>query len=249
MRNLKSLAIAVTIVAAGPAQAQLSENFDGQNGGATALNYTSFTQFGVIGVPTPVAGAVDLIKSGDYGINCAGGSGSCVDLDGSKDIAGTLVSGLYSFNPGDLITLSFDLSGNQRGVGRLDGFFAGFFFINPYNLTSTNATGGVLSPGPFLNFASANYAGTFGNVTPNAPFSTYTLTARTAIGGQLRALIGQDTRQPGANDNVGPILDNVRLSIAGAVPEPATWAMMLVGFALIGTSMRRKRATGALAAS
>jgi hypothetical protein len=33
---------------------------------------------------------------------------------------------------------------------------------------------------------------------------------------------------------------------AGAVPEPATWAMMLVGFGGIGWSMRRRRTTCAV---
>jgi hypothetical protein len=29
----------------------------------------------------------------------------------------------------------------------------------------------------------------------------------------------------------------------GSVPEPATWAMMITGFGLIGAAMRRKRVT------
>ncbi len=33
----------------------------------------------------------------------------------------------------------------------------------------------------------------------------------------------------------------------GAVPEPATWAMMLIGFGAIGGSMRRRRRSGTLA--
>ena len=36
--------------------------------------------------------------------------------------------------------------------------------------------------------------------------------------------------------NVGPGIGN-----PGAVPEPATWAMMLAGFGLLGASMRRKQ--------
>jgi len=31
--------------------------------------------------------------------------------------------------------------------------------------------------------------------------------------------------------------------VSGAVPEPATWAMMLIGFGAIGVSMRRRRTT------
>ena len=43
----------------------------------------------------------------------------------------------------------------------------------------------------------------------------------------------------------GPGLDNVILTadaitVPGAVPEPATWAMMIGGFGLIGASMRRR---------
>jgi hypothetical protein len=46
-----------------------------------------------------------------------------------------------------------------------------------------------------------------------------------------------------------PVIDDftfdVRaISSIGAVPEPVTWAMMLSGFGLIGTSMRRRSATG-----
>jgi hypothetical protein len=40
-------------------------------------------------------------------------------------------------------------------------------------------------------------------------------------------------------------IDNVRLTAAAAVPEPGTWAMMLIGFGGVGYSMRRKRSTAA----
>lgn len=35
--------------------------------------------------------------------------------------------------------------------------------------------------------------------------------------------------------------------IGGAVPEPATWAMLILGFGLVGGALRRRTATGALA--
>jgi hypothetical protein len=34
----------------------------------------------------------------------------------------------------------------------------------------------------------------------------------------------------------------------GGVPEPATWAAMIVGFAGIGAAMRKKAASGSFAA-
>ena len=39
-------------------------------------------------------------------------------------------------------------------------------------------------------------------------------------------------------DAFGPAIDNV--SVLGAVPEPATWAMMIVGFGFIGAALRRR---------
>lgn len=45
--------------------------------------------------------------------------------------------------------------------------------------------------------------------------------------------------------NVG--LDNISVdSTTGSVPEPSTWAMMLLGFGAIGVSMRRRRRTHSL---
>jgi hypothetical protein len=49
----------------------------------------------------------------------------------------------------------------------------------------------------------------------------------------------------GEQNAFGPALDNV--AISAAVPEPATWAMLIAGFAGIGGSMRRRRSAGGLA--
>ena len=54
-------------------------DFDGLNGGASATNYTGLTDFVID------SGALDLVKSGDFGIQCAGGAGSCIDLEGSNE--------------------------------------------------------------------------------------------------------------------------------------------------------------------
>ena len=49
---------------------------------------------------------------------------------------------------------------------------------------------------------------------------------------------------PATSGNVfGPALDNV--SISAAVPEPATWAMMIAGFGFVGGSMRARRRNAA----
>lgn len=89
-----------------------SDNFDSEipdnlvySGSDT--NYTSFTNW------TVSNGTVDLVANGDWGLQCAGGIGKCVDLDGSTRNAGTFTSSLINLAAGNYV-LSFDISGNQR---------------------------------------------------------------------------------------------------------------------------------------
>ena len=51
----------------------------------------------------------------------------------------------------------------------------------------------------------------------------------------------------GTNDSLGGYVDNIKLSTA--VPEPATWAMMIFGLGGVGAVMRRRRQQPALAAA
>ena len=64
---------------------------------------------------------------------------------------------------------------------------------------------------------------TFFGATSNTAFSAVTLT--------------------GITPNAFPVVDNLRLgSVAvAAVPEPATWAMMIMGFGVVAGAMRRRR--------
>ena len=44
----------------------------------------------------------------------------------------------------------------------------------------------------------------------------------------------------GGGDRFGPLLDNVRIGVT-AVPEPGTWAQMILGFGLVGAVLRGAR--------
>ncbi len=59
----------------------------------------------------------------------------------------------------------------------------------------------------------------------------------------LRLQYGPD----GFNTGIDNISFSINPVINGAVPEPATWAMMLFGFGLVGSAMRRRTATGVVA--
>jgi len=100
--------------------------------GVSSLNYTGFSNWTVSG------GTVDVVaNSNGWGITCAGGSGKCVDLDGSNGNAGILTSSLLSLGAGTY-SLSFDISGNQRG-GAADSFTLalGGYLNESFNLSAT----------------------------------------------------------------------------------------------------------------
>ncbi len=61
-----------------------------------------------------------------------------------------------------------------------------------------------------------------------------------AIGSYIVAFINQSGKY-GATANSGAILETGGMTRGGGTPEPATWAMMIVGMGLIGTTLRRRR--------
>jgi hypothetical protein len=248
------LAAAMSAAIAAPASAAtvLYDNFAGENGGVTQTNYTGLANFdisaGTFGNTNP---AIDLIASGAYGINCMS-SGMCVDLDGSTGQGGQLTTkSMYSFNAGDRVTLTINVSGNQRGSGP-DGLSFGFntsggtLFndITEYNTFVTDGTApvGDLGPGAFLG--SGRPIGMRGGIASNEAFDTYSISFTAGNAGMLNAFVATDS-----NDNIGPILGDFKLEITpSAVPEPASWAMMIGGIGLAGGAMRRQRTTRVKAA-
>ena len=82
-----------------------SDNFNTENGGVGQLNYANFANWNV------TSGSVDLLGNGFF--DFIPGNGLYVDMDGSTNQAGTIVSKRV-FAPGDY-TLSFDLAGSERG--------------------------------------------------------------------------------------------------------------------------------------
>ncbi len=227
----KSLAAAVVLIVA-PLATQASaatvfyDDFDAEGGGATRLNYGGFANFDVSG------GKVDLIGAGN--LHKLVGSGSYVDLDGTRSGGGTLTTKQwFGFNTGDLVTLSFAVSGNQRRQSLesddalLAGFtFAGFTILKDYTL------GGAFGA---ENLGASNVARTSNSALTvwKAPYQIYTVSFLAGSAGALKAFIGTSS-----NDNVGPLLDNVRVTITSAVPEPSTWMMLILGFGLIGSRVR-----------
>jgi len=229
MRLISSVFVLGALSLAAPASAAVvfSDNFDGEADGFSSLNYDGFANFSVIG-------NVDVVKSGDFGITC---SGSCVDLDGSSGPGRITSLQAFAFSAGDIVRYTITLGGNQRNADS-DGFFLGFSFDDStslvdygYNFANLGGNDQIVYSG-ITRGISTSFA-----IAGNENFGSYSLFFKAGDAGTLNFFTGT-----GSADNVGPLLDKVTLSITNAaVPEPAAWAMMLAGFGLVGTAMRRRQ--------
>lgn len=167
-----------------------------------------------------VQGQVDLVgASNPFGISVPS---NVVDLDGTSG-PGQLTTSAISFNVGDYIEVSYDLAGSQRNGGNND-WVSGIDFLS----------GGT-------DFGDA------GVVAQNDPFATHTLSFTALANGSFNFFVGTNSA-----DLKGPLLDNVKISVSpanGAVPEPASWAMLIAGFGLVGgaTRYRKQRTVSILA--
>jgi hypothetical protein len=166
------------------------DNFNSENGGAGALNFTGFSK----GWTVP-KGAVDIIGNGYF--DFLPGNGLFIDLDGSKGQAGTLSKNL-TFESGVSYILSFDIAGNQRGG------YSDSVKLSVETLLPTQTI--EMTPSDRLTHFAFSFLGD-GN--------THALRFE-GIGG----------------DNIGLLLDDVKVESTVPVPEPAT--MLILGSGLIG---------------
>jgi hypothetical protein len=211
LKSLKSAAVAVALTAAlasAPAHAGIifQDNFDSDNA-ASALNFNSLLNW------TVDRGTIDYIRSGGFGINCVGGAGGCLDMDGSTGDAGRITSKQsFTLTPGVNYFIDVTLSGNQRG-GADDNVVIG--------MVDANGNEFDLSIGP---------------LSPNAPFATFGGTFVFQPGSWKMYVEGI------GGDNIGAILDNyvLRDDREVSVPEPATMLLFSLGLLVAGAARSRK---------
>jgi hypothetical protein len=201
-----------------------SDNFDAEPVPASpgwVANYSSFANFFV------GSGAVDLLgQTNPFGLT---GSGNFVDLDGSTGTGGYLETiRQFNYTAGQTLVLNVLVSGDQRGG--TDGLFAGFRFFTPRDIAGVTTTGFTSTQEP--NTPSPLLLGV-AQLASASPYQIYSVSFRAPVSGTISAVVGTDS-----NDDVGPLLDGVSLM---AVPEPATWALSIAGFGLLGASLRLRR--------
>lgn len=238
--QLATTALLLAMAAPGSATIVFSNNFDTENGGVGARNYHGFAG---LSVSYP---SVDLVFTGDgSGIACAGGAGGCVDLDGGE--AGQLISQTYGFTAGQAVTLSFAISGSQRTGSPLDETYFAFRFDQPtagtfaFRSSSGNSLTDIFAISDVDIAAGFADLGLLGGSEFNSGFFDVAFSFVPLRDGTFRFLFDEYTFGPDDGDDAGRILDDVTLDISAAVPEPATWAFMLLGFGLLGATLRQRR--------
>lgn len=230
-KSLAAAAVSALVLGSAVAHAAgVSDNFEGY-GDQTTLNFTGFTNL------TVSSGTVDLIGTPNgYGLSTPYGDGF-VDLDGSTNAGGTLRTAAFNFTAGEVVSLSFDISGNQRG-GSPDDFSYGFetaggnIVFNDVSEVNPGFFGGYIFIG---NLGSGPAAASGATLDSNAPWQHYDIQFTAGNSGSLTAFLGTTS-----HDNIGPLVDNFNFSIT-AVPEPSAWALMMVGVGMVGFAARRRR--------
>jgi hypothetical protein len=139
-------------------------------------------------------------------------------------------------------------TGSTTTIGYTDAGLANPSFTETLNFTNTLA--GLYSVTLDTSSAAVNFTSAWlSDGTTTAPLSFIGQLGPLEFWGLDTTLLGAGTYTltiNGNNNDTGSLGGTVTITDHG-VPEPATWAMMLFGFAGIGLAMRHKRRTLALA--
>jgi hypothetical protein len=232
-RHIALAAVLLGFATASPARAAtlFTETFNGET---PALSAT-LSQFAVMG-------SVDVVAPiNPYGITVtAPASGNVLDINGTG-AAGRITSiPSFSFNAGDVVTLAFDLGGSQRG-GAGDDFLISLLFgtgTSYVNLSGTGLYAGLSGSGSTSLLERSLF------VPGTTAFTLSSISFLAQNAGSLKFAFSSPSQ-----DNIGPLLDNISLSVASAAPNPlasavpelTTWAEMTFGMLFVGAFLRRRR--------
>ncbi len=118
-------------------------------------------------------------------------------------------------------------------------------FTETLTFNSTEATNLIFTLG--TSFAGVNFTNVFLTQAGSAT-SIFSLTGERGANVNPEQLSGTFFANPGAftlnitGNNTGPGLGTLAGTVSmSAVPEPTTWAMMLIGFGVVGYSLRRRK--------
>ena len=183
------------------------------------------------------ATAAELITNGNFEAGATGftTTGNVAVISGADYVTFAVGSGSPAAQANHFASFGSD---NAAGTGVVFQSFAtvlGQIYTLSFDYGAFNSTSQQLSYS-LTGLPGANVLPiTAGTSNLDSLFTNFT-TSFTGAGGPT-ILSFQSTSTAG--DNADILLDNV--SVTGPVPEPATWAMMLMGFGMVGVGVRRRR--------
>lgn len=226
----KALLIAAGLagcVATSPAAAVVTMNFEniGTYAGNSGIAVANFYNGGAAsnGATGPSLGVTFASNAWTLCLNTTGPTTSCSNA--SRGGVG---------DPASAFTGLYFASGTQTSLSDAAGFTSGISFvyaapIDPGTVqifSGTDGTGTLLAS---LNLTNS----TTGCGSPyNADFCPFSPVTLTFVGTARSVVFGGTAGQL--------VLDDISLGIS-PLPEPGTWAMMLIGFGAIGASLRIRR--------
>jgi hypothetical protein len=196
----------------------------------------------------------DLYNAGTSGFD--GTMAEAVNVTGLSSITFTVVPGRTvtlnngTYNDADgagSVGDSYNSGGN--GIAGLtapvDGFLAGAFVgatptATPAQLNFTTSGTSFATLAPALQQAFFIGDGRTGDAS-GATQTFYVPTGATTLYLGISDACGYHGSPSCYGDNNGSFTVTTMGTTAGAVPEPAAWAMMLVGFGVVGTGVRHRR--------
>ena len=178
------------------------------------------SNFDAVSTPTLTAQGYDILPNAD------GWTGGQLGLEVQNGVAGA------AFSPSNLVEL--DTTGNSLmfvNLGAGSYTLSYYYSPRPNVLADSNGIDVLIGSTVIDSIALAGGSDTVWQLR-TVNFTT--------TGGALTFAA------TGISDGVGGYVDSITLETA-AIPEPATWGMLITGFALVGFAARRRR-TGVVAA-
>lgn len=229
-------ALASTVPAA--SQAELIKNGGFETGDFTGWSVDAQTGSGggLFVVPNTSSGAGPRsglsYEANPTGSNFFAMTDQNVSADGVASPGSYTLMQSFTLDADSVVSIGFDLFANNYSVGTAAG--RDFTVGSPQNTTVDILRGGANAfTDDTFDILSVLYGpGADGGLVN--PFTRHGFTQTLGAGTYMIRFAETDTQ---GFFNMG--IDNVSIS-ASAVPEPATWALMMVGLGLVGGAMRRR---------
>lgn len=165
-------------------------------------------------------------------------------------LCGIALSTAFAAVPANAQTVTFNLTGSRTATFTLDDSI-------PDSFTSNALTGNQI----FFNNVAGSFGGTAGTAnisfgtnliadlniqSANLGFTQLTMPGDLFTGPASNPTFNTGTFNLSGGFTAGPATLTITRAAVAAVPEPGTWAMMLIGFGAMGVSLRRRDRTEGL---